>query len=62
MTDRSNILVTGRAGYIGSHACKALKEAGFNPITFDNPFTGWVCEEITDAWRWHQNGHYDAKK
>ncbi|MBU2981054.1 UDP-glucose 4-epimerase GalE [Lentibacter algarum] len=36
-----NILVTGGAGYIGSHACKALKTAGFNPITFDNLVTGW---------------------
>lgn len=32
----SNILVTGGAGYIGSHACKALSEAGFTPVTFDN--------------------------
>lgn len=30
------ILVTGGAGYIGSHVCKALKCAGFEPITFDN--------------------------
>ncbi|MES2274140.1 MAG: UDP-glucose 4-epimerase GalE [Chlamydiota bacterium] len=34
------ILVTGGAGYIGSHACKALKEAGFLPITYDNLSTG----------------------
>ena len=31
-----NILVTGGAGYIGSHACKALAEAGYTPVTFDN--------------------------
>ncbi|MDP3771761.1 MAG: UDP-glucose 4-epimerase GalE [bacterium] len=31
-----NILVTGGAGYIGSHACKALAIAGFTPIVFDN--------------------------
>ncbi|AXI44089.1 UDP-glucose 4-epimerase GalE [Sulfitobacter sp. SK011] len=37
----SNILVTGGAGYIGSHACKALKAAGFTPITYDNLITGW---------------------
>lgn len=37
----NNVLVTGGAGYIGSHACKALKRAGFNPITFDNLVTGW---------------------
>ncbi len=32
----SRILVTGGAGYIGSHVCKALKTAGYEPITFDN--------------------------
>jgi UDP-glucose-4-epimerase GalE len=32
----STILVTGGAGYIGSHVCKALKMAGFLPVTFDN--------------------------
>lgn len=30
------ILVTGGAGYIGSHACKALAEAGYLPVTYDN--------------------------
>jgi len=30
------IVVTGGAGYIGSHVCKALKQAGYEPITFDN--------------------------
>jgi len=32
----NNILVTGGAGYIGSHACKALFHADYTPITFDN--------------------------
>jgi UDP-arabinose 4-epimerase len=31
-----NILVTGGAGYIGSHACKALSKAGYRPIAYDN--------------------------
>jgi UDP-arabinose 4-epimerase len=31
-----NILVTGGAGYIGSHACKALAKAGFTPIAYDS--------------------------
>jgi UDP-arabinose 4-epimerase len=31
-----NILVTGGAGYIGSHACKALARAGYLPIAYDN--------------------------
>lgn len=35
------VLVTGGAGYIGSHACKALKQAGFVPVTYDNLCTGW---------------------
>ena len=30
------IMVTGGAGYIGSHACKALAQAGYRPIDLDN--------------------------
>lgn len=30
------ILVTGGAGYVGSHACKALAANGFLPIAYDN--------------------------
>jgi len=37
----THILVTGGAGYIGSHACKALKQAGFTPVVYDNLITGW---------------------
>ncbi|MCX7287299.1 MAG: UDP-glucose 4-epimerase GalE [Rhodobacterales bacterium] len=35
------VLVTGGAGYIGAHACKALAGAGFLPVAFDNLSTGW---------------------
>ncbi|MDB6177103.1 UDP-glucose 4-epimerase GalE [Paracoccus sp. Z330] len=35
------VLVTGGAGYIGSHACKALSRAGYVPVTLDNLSTGW---------------------
>lgn len=35
------VLVTGGAGYIGSHACKALARAGWLPVAFDNLSTGW---------------------
>lgn len=35
------VLVTGGAGYIGSHACKALAAAGYVPVTYDNLCTGW---------------------
>ena len=41
MTKSKHILVTGGAGYIGSHACKALKRAGYTPVTLDNFSTGW---------------------
>jgi UDP-glucose-4-epimerase GalE len=37
-----NILVTGGAGYIGSHACKALAAKGYCPITYDNLSRGNV--------------------
>jgi UDP-glucose-4-epimerase GalE len=30
------VLVTGGAGYIGSHACKALARAGYRPVVFDD--------------------------
>ena len=33
--------VTGAAGYIGSHACKALRQSGYVPVTYDNLCTGW---------------------
>lgn len=35
------VLVTGGAGYIGSHACKALARAGYLPVTYDSLVTGW---------------------
>lgn len=34
--DRPAVLVTGGAGYIGSHTCKALDAAGYVPVTYDN--------------------------
>ncbi|MEQ9448971.1 MAG: NAD-dependent epimerase/dehydratase family protein, partial [Rhodospirillaceae bacterium] len=33
---KRTVLVTGGAGYVGSHACKALAAAGYEPVTFDN--------------------------
>ena len=41
------ILVLGGAGYVGSHACKALAEAGYRPVTLDNLTTGHA-----DAVKW----------
>jgi len=34
--DLKNVLVTGGAGYIGSHTVRALQSQGFNPIVLDN--------------------------
>jgi UDP-arabinose 4-epimerase len=33
---KMTVLVAGGAGYIGSHACKALSRAGYLPVTYDN--------------------------
>lgn len=30
------VLVIGGAGYVGSHACKALARAGYQPVVYDN--------------------------
>lgn len=40
------ILVTGGAGYIGSHTCKALAQKGFTPVTVDNLVYGheWAVQ------------------
>ncbi|HEX7562010.1 MAG TPA: NAD-dependent epimerase/dehydratase family protein, partial [Bradyrhizobium sp.] len=36
MSDRPAVLVTGGAGYIGSHGCRALLAAGYHPVAYDN--------------------------
>ena len=48
------VLVTGGAGYIGSHACKALAQAGYTPVAYDNLVYGhewavkWGPLEVAD--------------
>jgi UDP-glucose 4-epimerase len=37
-----HVLVTGGAGYVGAHACKALAAQGYVPVVFDNLSTGWA--------------------
>ena len=41
------MLVTGGAGYIGSHTAKALREQGFTPVVFDSLSSGF-----RDAVQW----------
>lgn len=36
----TNCIVTGGAGYVGSHCCKELAKAGYTPVTVDNLFRG----------------------
>lgn len=52
MTPR--VLVTGGAGYIGSHACKALAAAGFVPVAYDDLTRGHAS-----AVRWGPLVHAD---
>ncbi len=40
MSEKENILITGGAGYIGSHIVRDLGEKGFNPVVLDNLSTG----------------------
>lgn len=41
------VLVTGGAGFLGSHACKALARAGYLPVTYDN-----LCRGQAHAVKW----------
>lgn len=41
MSDKITVLVTGGAGYIGSHAVLALKDAGYDVVVIDNLTTGF---------------------
>ncbi len=40
MIPRTRVLVTGGAGFVGSHACKLLAHAGYDPISYDNMSRG----------------------
>jgi len=41
MADKPTVLVTGGAGYIGSHAVLALRDAGWPVVVIDNLVTGF---------------------
>lgn len=47
MTSNKTILVTGGAGYVGSHCCKAFANAGWQVVCLDNLSRGW-----REAVRW----------
>ena len=39
--DEQHVLVTGGAGYVGSHVSKALSQSGYIPVTYDNLSRGF---------------------
>ena len=47
----ANVLVTGGAGYIGSHACKALKAAGYNPGPIDGSIGAQTMRAVDEYQR-----------
>jgi UDP-glucose 4-epimerase len=51
LTETNTVLVTGGAGYIGSHAVLALQQVGYQPIVLDNLSSGNrdVVEDILKA-------------
>ena len=62
MSEQS-VIVIGGAGYIGSHACKALARAGYLPVVYDNLCYGheWAVKwgplergDILDRTRLHE--------
>lgn len=55
----SNVLVTGGAGFVGSHTCMALARAGYTPVVYDDLSNGmaeavqWgplVVGDVNDRW------------
>lgn len=46
-SENLTVLVTGGAGYIGSHTCKALARAGFTPVVYDS-----LCRGNSWAVKW----------
>ena len=55
-----NILVTGGAGYIGSHTVRALQQAGYTPIIVDNLSRGHV-ESIPEGVKFYNMDIADPK-
>ena len=54
--DRQRILVTGGAGFLGSHLCERLLDEGHNVICLDNYFTG----QKRNIFHLLDNRHFEA--
>ena len=42
MSDSKTVFVTGGAGYVGCHCCKAFAKAGWNVVVYDNLSRSWA--------------------
>jgi UDP-glucose 4-epimerase len=60
MTEKFPVLVTGGAGYIGSHAVLALKDAGWPVTVIDNLVTGFAFA-VPDGVPFYQGDIEDAE-
>src|SRR5262249_54832649 len=56
MASSTTVLVTGGAGYVGSHACKALYKTGYLPVVYDN-----LCAGHEWAVKWGPLEHGDIQ-
>lgn len=52
-----NVLVTGGAGYIGSHVVEELQKNGFTPIVYDNLSTGHAAAVPEEVRWWRAISH-----
>lgn len=55
MTDKKTVLVTGGAGFVGSHLCERLHSLEYRVISLDNYFTGSTENHISGVE--YRNGH-----
>jgi UDP-glucose 4-epimerase/UDP-arabinose 4-epimerase len=53
---KGSVLVTGGAGYIGAHTCKALAAAGWTPVVYDSLSGGYL-----EAVQWGPFVHGDVR-
>ena len=51
MADKKTILVTGGAGFVGSHLCALLVKDGHRVISLDNYFTGSKENHVEGGYR-----------
>jgi UDP-glucose 4-epimerase len=49
MSNRKTILVTGGAGFVGTHLCRELNDLGHRVISLDNYFTGSKDNHIPEV-------------